>query len=283
MKLPACFKVLSPDTDDNKTPYPPSGFLPIAERALGNGDCFGLYWPIGLENSEPIVAEMRHDDWMIVPSFSSADKFIKGDDILDEWLEPTLDDDPASPVALFQYSRQLLKQNKVDEAISTLKGITNVIPEYTDALGLLTLQYRRIKDNDNAIRTAIKAIRAPRSLGYPNDQIHHWLANQKSAPADVAKDPLWKNRDKHSPNYGGRKQNDNYLVLQDMIDEYLDTGSIIEWFQLAQKYSELMYRETVSFQARYEYDPAEYTEQLLEKYEQLTGKTRRSSSIPTDE
>ncbi|MDF3837714.1 hypothetical protein P3W85_32950 [Cupriavidus basilensis] len=39
------------------SPYPPLGFQPFAEGELGNGDTFGLYWPIGEEGYEPLVVE----------------------------------------------------------------------------------------------------------------------------------------------------------------------------------------------------------------------------------
>ncbi|EKR7173591.1 tetratricopeptide repeat-containing protein, partial [Escherichia coli] len=28
-------------------PFPPNGFTVLTDAAYGNGDCFGLYWPIG--------------------------------------------------------------------------------------------------------------------------------------------------------------------------------------------------------------------------------------------
>ncbi|MCV5792002.1 tetratricopeptide repeat-containing protein, partial [Escherichia coli] len=36
-------------------PFPPNGFTVLTDAAYGNGDCFGLYWPIGQEHKLPIV------------------------------------------------------------------------------------------------------------------------------------------------------------------------------------------------------------------------------------
>lgn len=52
-------------------PFPPNGFTVLTDAAYGNGDCFGLYWPIGQEHKLPIVCETYHDEWRIVPAFSS--------------------------------------------------------------------------------------------------------------------------------------------------------------------------------------------------------------------
>ena len=45
--------------------YPPVGFFPFA--GTGNGDYYGFYWPIGREDSLPIVAYSSHDAYAIIP------------------------------------------------------------------------------------------------------------------------------------------------------------------------------------------------------------------------
>jgi hypothetical protein len=45
--------------------YPPVGFFPFADT--GNGDAWGLYWPIGSETADPIVAYASHDAWAVIP------------------------------------------------------------------------------------------------------------------------------------------------------------------------------------------------------------------------
>ncbi|MEG2964733.1 MAG: hypothetical protein RR860_18745, partial [Janthinobacterium sp.] len=78
MQLPASLAHISAEQDwQHTTAYPPLGFTPFAEGALGNGDSFGLYWPIGREASEPIVVETWHDEWRIQPHFSSLAAFLQ--------------------------------------------------------------------------------------------------------------------------------------------------------------------------------------------------------------
>jgi hypothetical protein len=44
---------------------PPVGFFPFA--GTGNGDYHGFYWPIGREDSSPIVAYSSHDAYALIP------------------------------------------------------------------------------------------------------------------------------------------------------------------------------------------------------------------------
>jgi hypothetical protein len=78
MQLPASLAHISAEQDwQHTTPYPPLGFTSFYEGALGNGDTFGLYWPIGREAAEPIVVETWHDEWHIQPHFSSRTAFLQ--------------------------------------------------------------------------------------------------------------------------------------------------------------------------------------------------------------
>ncbi|MEG1055833.1 MAG: hypothetical protein RSF79_27755, partial [Janthinobacterium sp.] len=140
MQLPASLAHISAEQDwQHTTAYPPLGFTPFAEGALGNGDSFGLYWPIGREASEPIVVETWHDEWRIQPHFSSLAAFLQAHAAAeDEYVgTPTLDDDPASPRAAFLAAKELIAQRKPDAAIALLEAALAIIPEYTDALALL--------------------------------------------------------------------------------------------------------------------------------------------------
>ncbi len=47
--------------------FPPVGFFPFA--GTGNGDYHGLYWPIGREDSSPIVAYSSHDAYALIPEY----------------------------------------------------------------------------------------------------------------------------------------------------------------------------------------------------------------------
>ncbi|MDO8254979.1 hypothetical protein [Shewanella algae] len=82
MHIPPEINLLSPFAADEQPmgPYPSLGFLPLFDAELGNGDYFGLYWPLGRETEAPIVCDMWHDEAKLVPAFSGAGKFVA-------WLE----------------------------------------------------------------------------------------------------------------------------------------------------------------------------------------------------
>ena len=65
------------DSGIPKGPYPPLGFVPVFDAELGNGDYFGLYWPLGRESEYPVVCEMYHDEWSLALSYSSTEKFVE--------------------------------------------------------------------------------------------------------------------------------------------------------------------------------------------------------------
>jgi tetratricopeptide (TPR) repeat protein len=258
-------------------PYPPTSFTPILEHQLGNGDMFGLYWPVGKEDEDPLVLEMRHDSFEMSPQFSSLDCFIAGSKSLgddDDFLHATQENDKKSPVVLLTKAKELLANGEVDLGIELLKLAINVLPEYTQALCLLALMYRRQKKDDLAMESALKAFMCSPSFGQIDQQLWQWFCKQSNAPDTVANDPLWKHRHEISWVFGNEKKNDTYLVLQKVMDEYLSKDMIIEWFLMSQTYSEYMYRETSSFQERYSFDSKAWRLNQLEKYAELTGVVR---------
>jgi hypothetical protein len=77
MRAPAELASITLDTTrTHNSPIPPLGFILFSEGALGNGDSFGLYWPIGKEQEEPLVAETWHDEWRVAPTYSSLRHFL---------------------------------------------------------------------------------------------------------------------------------------------------------------------------------------------------------------
>jgi hypothetical protein len=106
MQLPASLAHISVEQDwQHTTAYPPLGFAPFFEGALGNGDTFGLYWPIGREGAEPIVVETWHDAWRIQPHFSSLTAFLQAHAAAeDEYVAtPSLADYPVLHAAMECY------------------------------------------------------------------------------------------------------------------------------------------------------------------------------------
>ena len=259
MQLPASLAHISAEQDwQHTTAYPPLGFLPFSEGALGNGDTFGLYWPIGREASEPIVVETWHDEWRIQPHFSSLTTFLQAYAAAeDEYVgTPSLTDDPASPRAAFLEAKEQIAQRKPEAAIALLEAALAIFPEYTDALILLHGQYVRAGRTDDAVRVAIQAIISPPSFGGPPLKALQWLRTQPVP--DGEPDPIWRACGQLSFNFGGSKENADYPVLLAAIDDYLAQGDSIRASTLMQTYAELMSAETVSFQERYAFDAAAF-------------------------
>jgi tetratricopeptide (TPR) repeat protein len=276
MKLPAAYKSVTIDAHGFDTPYPPLGFYAIAEHQLGNGDIFGLYWPIGREDHDPIVAETYHDQWSVTPQFSSLERFLAlaGDDD-DAFVEtPALSEDSQSPVACLNAARESLKLQNVDRGIDHLKAALSVLPEYTDAQSLLCAQYRRIDQRDAAIKSALLAIISPPSFGIVPSQLLAWLASQSTHDSEIQTDPIWINRKRLTLKFGGVKENDDYRILEDAINQYLDLSGFIPAMTLMQTYAELMYRETVSFRERNRFDVRDYLRWQREVAATRYGKSR---------
>lgn len=284
MKLPKAYESVTLYDDAYQVPYPPLGFYPIAEHQLGNGDTYGLYWPIGREDCDPIVAETYHDEWSIQPHFSSLDRFLSATrhikpDAADEYDDdlfvgtPTCDEDPQSPAALLLAAREHLKLQNVNAAIQCLETAVSVLPEYSEAQALLCAQYRRVGNNTAAIKSAIQSIISPPSFGARQTQIAQWLSRQSSCPCEIESDPIWLNRDRLTLKYGGVKENDEYKVFRDAIDQYLARSAFIPAMTLMQTYAELMHSETVSFQERYDFIPKRFVEWQREVSASQYGKS----------
>ena len=259
MQLPASLAHITTQQDwQHTTAYPPLGFIPFAEGALGNGDTFGLYWPIGREASEPIVVETWHDEWRLQPHFSSLAAFLQAHAAAeDEYVgTPSLADDPASPRAAFLEARELIAQRNPEAAIALLEAALAIVPEYTDALVLLHGQYVRAGRIDAAVKIAIQAIISPPSFGGPPFKALQWLRTQPVP--DGEPDPIWRACGQLSFSFGGSKENADYPLLAAAIECYLEQENFLHAATLMQTYAELMSAETVSFQERYGFDQAAF-------------------------
>ena len=259
MQRPANLAHISVEQDwQHTTAYPPLGFTPFSEGALGNGDTFGLYWPIGREAGEPIVVETWHDEWRIQPHFSSLAAFLQAYAAAeDEYVgTPSLADDPASPRAAFLEARELIAQRNPAAAIALLEAALAIVPEYTDALVLLHGQYVRAGRIDAAVKVAIQAIISPPSFGSPPLKALQWLRTQTVPEGEP--DPIWRACKQLSFHFGGSMENADYPVLHAAIESYLAHGNYLCASTLMQTYAELMSAETVSFQERYAFEPAAF-------------------------
>ena len=265
MKIPARIEQITPDWGVvNRAPYPPLGFLPFAESQLGNGDCFGLYWPFGREHDDPLVVETQHDEWGVSPSFSSLDRFLTAVCGSDEWVEPpSLEDDPGSPYACLKAAEEMLRHNDVEHAASQLVVATTALPEFGAAQWLLSRQMSRLGRASEAFAAARAAVLSPPCFGGASTEALAWLRRQTQCPAEFADDPLWMRRDELKFEFGGAKDNQDYPVLRDLIAEYQKAGLGVQAMLLLQTYGELMFQETVSFQERYGFSVERHIEAQL--------------------
>ncbi|GGF49867.1 hypothetical protein GCM10007301_06410 [Azorhizobium oxalatiphilum] len=270
LALPAAAGDLALDRDQRYVAYMPFGFVSFQDWQLGNGDQFGLYWPIGREGGAPIVAETFHDDGSVMPGFSGIDSFLAATRDLDEADHPgfpTLADDPRSPLALYEEARRLLKAQRVEDAIHRLEAAIAVLPEYTSALALLASQYLRLGGMDAACRMAVRATISPPSFGCEAhvSRMKAWLAQQEHAPEDLRDDPVWLHRRALEPlPSGGQKESPAYGVALKVIAAYEARGEIVPALTLMQSYGEYMGSETSAFWERNGFSPTEHRARQVE-------------------
>ncbi|STQ89275.1 tetratricopeptide repeat protein [Iodobacter fluviatilis] len=255
--------------------FPPLGFVPFFENELGNGDTFGLYWPIGRENIEPIVAETWHDSWQVQPTYSTLSSFLAASQKAEEEYpkSPSIDEDPASPRALFYAAKESVRNQNVDSAIMLLEKATTVLPEYTDAQSLLWAQYVRVGRTAEATSIAIQAIISPPCFGARPHKALRWLCSQQET-LFVEDDPIWQIRNKLKLVYGGTKENTDYPLLLTAIHQYLSQSHFVQAVTLMQTYAALLSSETVSFQERYSFESKEFSAWQVEVSSKLPHGSR---------
>jgi len=260
VKLPASIERITPDWGAaGRSTYPPPGFVPFAENALGNGDQFGLYWPFGGEKREPLVAEMQHDGWAIAPAFSSLDAFLAAAGEDDGWVEaPTVEADPDSPVACLAAAGDLAQRGQVEGVIELLRRAVARLPEFGTAQWMLSRMLARAKRQHEAFAPAIAAALAPPCFGGASREALDWLRRQSDCPQEIGADPLWRRRSELRFVFGGAKENGDYAVLREIVAQYRELGMHVQAMLLLQTYGELLSRETVSFQQRVGFSQAEH-------------------------
>ena len=172
---------------DHAIVYPPVGFLSWPVCAIGNGDDYGFYWPIGKETDEPIVAVMSHDCSALIPIASSIESLVrtgacqdlksllatgaypKDDDPEDEEedrydvsdVAERLKLDDRSPFLLVANADIELTRNHLQAAESLYHRAIEILPEYTAAHYGMAVLYRRLRRPDQAIEWMLEAIRSP--------------------------------------------------------------------------------------------------------------------------
>jgi len=282
--------------------YPPVGFLPWSIGGIGNGDEFGYYWPIGREASDPIVAMMSHDCWALIPVASSIEGLSRtggcseitallngtSDSVDDEEVDDETEGlgiaerlalDLQSPHLLVANADAEAAGNDLDRAESLYLQAIDVLPEYTAAHFGLAMVYRRQRKSDSAIRWMLEAIRSPlcfQGASFWSDSALPALSRndfrrkclmwlQKARPEEigpVAADPLFQVRDRLTF-ATGVKTIDDFSLYDQVIEEYVARGQVLDAIRLLMLVGELMNCETVSFRERFDFTLPKFRERLL--------------------
>lgn len=167
--------------------YPPVGFFPFA--GIGNGDYYGFYWPIGREDSPPMVTYSSHDAYALIPEHGNLSSAARCQLALDEGRElthdfataldatgvprPTIDRtdaiavddhqqllvlDPDSPFRNCAVADLMVGRNELNDAEHHYRRAIELLPEYGAAhfgLGNLLRRTRRQCDASIHLRKAL--------------------------------------------------------------------------------------------------------------------------------
>ncbi len=196
-----------------------------------------------------------------MPAYSTLSAFLAATQERDEEdlpEPPSLAGDPQSPIACLEAAKREIQSQDVEAAVTLLETAVDVLPEFTDALSLLAAQYLRLGRYSEACEAVLRAIRSPPCFGQRPVRILRWLASQDDAQPDTLDDPIWRVRKELRLVFGGEKENSDYPMLQEAMEQYLVQGQLVEALTLMQTYGQLMSQETISFQERYGFDPAAF-------------------------
>lgn len=270
------------NTELTSGPYPPCGFLPLPETDLGNGDCFGLYWPLGYENQAPVVCELYHDEWLIKPAFSNAVK-------LSEWLklndydpyenQLTIDDTDFS-VTHFEQGKNYRSSGDTDNALHHIRAACRTFPEVSEYWLTLASLCMQTSDQTGASVAALNGFLANWAFGVPHDKIIYFL--KMAVNSEIFQtDPVVQRvaAGELTLHFGGVKENNNYRAMTACINDYLKLNKPLNALRLLQNYAFVMSSETTAFQARYHFSLGEWQTQFSELCLTHTGDNRRDIQV----
>ena len=278
MKIPnGIEKVSWSKSDIPLGPYPTLGFVTLQDAALGNGDYFGLYWPLGRENQEPIVCDMFHDEWTLKPCFSNVEKFIEWL-ILNDWErgDEEIEDDQLS-ASIFTQAKALYSGSNVEAAIDLLNKACTSFPEVSEYWFALSSQSRRVGDVETAANAALKALNSNWVFGFPAQGVIRSLRSPDFREA-LSRDPIIQRIDDFELNFGGVKENAIYPIIYECVQEYFKREKFIDGLMLYQNYAYMMYSETGAFQARYNFDLKSWQSEYSKLCLKYLGDNRQFSS-----
>ena len=251
---------------------PPLGFIPFAEGELGDGDCFGVYWPYGRELSAPVVCNFGHAGGTLRHAFSSVAVFL-------DWLEANGGrwgqievEDHHDVSGRFLRARMALAYQKPHDAVGLLQGIAEDFPEHAEVWFTLAGQQRRLGEVDAAVTSTIRAFVSNWAFGLPPERV---LLNLRKLRGEVD-DPVVEYSDQLDLRFGGTKTNDTYRALDRIADAYFARDQYVEGLLLRQNYAWMMQHETYSFKERYGFEMDAWYREQTELCERHLGDGRMS-------
>jgi tetratricopeptide (TPR) repeat protein len=275
-----------------KTIYPPIGFLPWNVLEVGNGDVYGFYWPLGKENTHPLVCTTYHDSYNLSVFASNIETSIKRlwvnfkfnsdeeddeDSIIREELseiakvfsidleevsevktESSLDllkIDSNSPDILLKASQEYIKRNELSKAENCLVRALEIIPEYTQASFELSKLYRRQREEMKALEHMILTCISPICFGglKPRQQCLQWIKSMNDNIRSLVSDPFLNFVDSLTFK-SGEKFNDDFTIYEQLIEQYIQIGEFRKALSLRVLAAELITIETTAFQERYNWN-----------------------------
>lgn len=272
MKIPEKINEVSINSEIEIGVYPPNGFLQFDEASLGNGDYFGLYWEFGKELQEPIICEMIHDDGIIIPRFSNLNKFLEWYELNDfDWGEKEVNDENFA-LNLLKKGNEQLKQNNPEKAIELYKKSTTNFGELSENWFKLASQQKRIGNELEFQKSLINSILSNWAIEFPSQNALRMIKTLK--PVEELKNhPLIKNRENFEFNFGGKKENNDYLIMKEIISGLNEIGDSNRALLIEQNYALMMYWETSSFQERYNFNIDEWRNNFALKTKERTKTT----------
>lgn len=169
----------------------------------------------------------------------------------------------------------LISAGDLEGGRELLERAVDVLPEFTDALSSLWSVYIRTGRFDCAGDVAIRAVISPPCFGLRAFKPLRWLRSAEVRP-ELREDPIWKRRSTLNLEFGGAKHNDNYPLLQEAIEEYLDRSNFERALTLMQTYAEFMSSETTAFQERYGFNRDGFIKRQIEVSAKLPGGPRNA-------
>ena len=125
-------------------------------------------------------------------------------------------------------------------------------------------QYKRIGNELEFQKSIINSIISNWAIDFPSQNAIRMFKNL-NAIEELKNHPLIKNRKNLQFNFGGQKENKDYLVIREIIEELNQNGDTNKALIMEQNYALKMYWETSSFQERNNFKLEEWQKEFKEK------------------